>query len=118
MSNPLMCDDDSIANLQRERDELASELALVRTERQRWAENCLKARGDRDAWNASFHAANKERIELKAERDALIERLRQTFDVRKIVGDLRAIETNAEADNWVAVQAGLRVLLRRLDESQ
>jgi len=118
MSNPIMCDDDLIANLQRERDELASELALVRTERQRWAENCLKARGDRDAWNASFHAANKERIELKAERDALAERLRQTSDVREIVSELRGLMVQLDEGFPTRARIKLAMLLRRLDESQ
>ena len=83
MSNPIMCDDDVIADLQRERDQLA-------------------------AMNA----------ELRAERDALAERLRQTPDTRDIIGHLRAIRMELQSIAWADARRRVADLLRRLDESQ
>jgi len=75
MSNPIMCDDDLIANLQRERDQLAAE--------------CL----------------------------ALSNRLKQTPEVRAIVGELRVVQDWLSDGAHSLALKRLNELLRRLDES-
>lgn len=99
---PIMDESDVIANLRCELDEAHIEL------------------GKRDVLMREFIDAHKrhedELANLRAERDALAERIRQTPTVREIVGELRQIlrrmETNSSRE---AMKRQLADLLRRLD---
>jgi len=54
---------------------------------------------------------------LRAERNALVERLRQTPDLRQVIGELRIILHLLDQGYSASAETNLTDLLRRLDES-
>jgi len=87
MSKPIMEADDIIANLRAARDDAMNTVTA------------LLAAGQ----------------SLRAERDALAERLRQTPDMRSVIGELRKIAVHLDGGLWGSAKRDLADLLRRLD---
>jgi hypothetical protein len=62
-------------------------------------------------------AAVNQLLDMRAQRDSLAERLRQTPDTRDIIGHLRAIQMELQVAAWKDARKRVTDLLRRLDES-
>jgi len=105
MSTETELADQTIGHLNREISQLHDQLRELRAERNELAQNLAIALGQRDDL-ATNNAT------LLAERNCLLERLRQSPDMRYVIGELRRIL------NRGCYATDVKDLLRRLDESQ
>ena len=105
---------------------LLDELARVKAERDDWARRCQRAQQDgaillaeRDKAQGDLDAALEELRGRTSERDCLAERLRQSPEMREVIGELRKLKGYL-CNHYVGLaQEVTEELLRRLDrESQ
>lgn len=70
---------------------------------------------DRIRANSPMMSMEDEITNLRAERDALAERLRQSADLREVIGHLRAVHTELQSGATADARSRIAGLLRRID---